>query len=168
MKTGPKPRAPEVRFWERVDRSGDCWIWTAYKNKQGYGQFQADGKMIGTHVFSWKLHNGPVPNGLFVCHTCDNPSCVNPNHLFLGTPAENAHDRDIKGRQVSGTLGKASKLRGEKNVAAKLTRVAVNEIRSKYRRYDRGGYSMHFFAAKYGVSISVIYKVLKNKTWVSY
>ena len=86
------------RFWAKVDKSGDCWLWTASKTKEGYGYFRFDGAMRKAHRMSWLLTNGEIPEGMLVCHTCDNPSCVNPKHLWLGTNRDNMDDMNAKGR----------------------------------------------------------------------
>ena len=90
-------RAIEDRFWSKVDKSGDCWIWTGATNKKGYGQFKIAGKQNASHRVSYILTKGEIGE-LFVCHTCDNPSCVNPSHLWLGTCKDNHQDRERKKR----------------------------------------------------------------------
>lgn len=94
------------RFWEKVtipDDPDGCWGWTGTTNRPGgYGQIcgvvNGRSKMMGAHRVSWSLHYGPIPDGYYVCHHCDTPTCTRPDHLFLGTPADNMHDRDRKGR----------------------------------------------------------------------
>lgn len=87
------------RFWEKVQKTETCWIWTAYKNRQGYGKIGTSAsKSINAHRVSWVIHNGPITDSQFVCHACDNPSCVRPEHLFLGTRQENINDMMLKKR----------------------------------------------------------------------
>lgn len=89
------------RFWCKVDKSGDCWLWTARRDKNGYGRFRPDGANtgdVGAHRVAFALAGQTVKDGDLVCHTCDNPPCVRPSHLFIGTPMVNAIDRDAKGR----------------------------------------------------------------------
>ncbi len=88
-------------FWSKVDlSSGECWIWTGTRGPQGYGRIRVGGRRsTGAHRFAWEIVRGPVPDGLFVCHRCDNPPCVRPDHLFLGTASDNAWDCARKGRR---------------------------------------------------------------------
>lgn len=88
----------EDSFWARVDKSGDCWEWTGAKKPAGYGAFNANGVSHNAHRYSYALASGPIAPGMFVMHSCDNPSCVNPAHLSLGTPKENTRDMISKKR----------------------------------------------------------------------
>ena len=102
---GGRRGTPEERFWRHVERGDDCWRWTAHRirvrGKLWYGMFNALPRTpMGAHRFSWELHNGPIPNGLFVLHSCDNPECTNPKHLFLGTQADNVRDMTLKRRHT--------------------------------------------------------------------
>ena len=95
----------ETRFWSKVNKTDGCWLWTGYRFHAGYGGFhesQPKRTVRLAHRVAWELTNGLIPDGLHVCHTCDNRSCVRPDHLFLGTNADNVADKVAKGRQAKG------------------------------------------------------------------
>ncbi len=140
------------RFWAKVDKSGDCWEWTGGRQGKGYGSFWLKNSMRPAHRISWELHNGSIPDGLYVLHKCDNRICINPKHLFLGTNQENMTDRNLKGRQA----------RGEKIGIAKLTWESVEEIRNLHS----DGISQYELAERFGVDTSRICRIIHNKIWV--
>lgn len=160
----------EERFWEKVDKNGPvhpalktaCWLWAAYTDTFGYGMVRGVGKSpIQSHRASWHIHNGEIRGGLWVLHKCDNPPCVNPHHLFLGTPKDNSQDMVTKGRHV--TIADCScMLRGENNPASKLTAEVVKEAR---RLHAAGGVSGRELARRYGVSQATMGHALARKTW---
>lgn len=91
-----------IRFWSKVDKTDGCWLWKGSLDKDGYGKFSVEQQTLRAHRIAWIISFGDIAPGLCVCHTCDQPTCVNPAHLWLGTPTENAADRDRKGRQAKG------------------------------------------------------------------
>ena len=146
----------EVRFWDKVDIRGadECWGWMSRSVSDGYGLFKVDGKLVGAHRVSYELMHGAIPEGLCICHTCDNRLCCNSAHLFLGTVADNNSDRKAKGRNAN--------RHGESNTNAKLTEAQVREIRE---RYAAGGILQRELAQEYGVSRKAISLVVTNKRW---
>lgn len=90
-------RDPVRRFWTYVKKTPNCWIWIG-ANRSGYGRLRVNGKKITVTHLSYELHKGKIPNGKFICHSCDNPSCVNPEHLWIGNHLDNARDMRFKGR----------------------------------------------------------------------
>jgi hypothetical protein len=153
--------ALKARFWANVLLRGpsECWMWTAarFAGGLGYGQFRAGKRKVRAHRAAYELTHGPIPDGICVCHACDNPACVNPSHLFLGTSAENTADRTRKGR--SARIGRS--LPRESNPAAKLTMAKVREIREAYQR----GIRRSVLSERYGVSKSQIRHIVTGRSW---
>jgi hypothetical protein len=144
------------RFMRRVDMRGkyECWPWTGSRRVAGwYGQWKAgDGSPEQTHRAAWRLFVGPIPEGGRILHRCDNPICVNPDHLFLGSQADNVKDMWVKNR------ANPRQTHGEKHWSAKLTAEKVQEIRgSNDRDAD--------LAVKYGVARSTICDIRKRRIW---
>lgn len=142
------------RFWERVTRNGpdDCWEWQGYRNRSGHGRINAEGYRTTAHRIAYILTYGDIPDGLVVCHRCDNPPCCNPSHLFLGTLASNNADRVAKGRGAQGS----------KQACAKLTEELVREIRATY---ECGNVTLVELAIRYGVTANTIGTIVRRKTW---
>ena len=153
-------RTVHDRFWAKVNITGTngCWEWTAYRTGCGYGQLGAGGRKEGVlyaHRLSYEIHVGAIPDGMFVCHRCDNPPCVNPAHLFLGTPEDNSHDARDKGRLVTPVLF------GENAAPAVLTEVQAREILAR----RQGGEILRTIASDYGVTITTVSYLARGKTW---
>lgn len=150
------------RFWPRVNKSGNngCWEWMGCRTGAGYGQIGAQGtrEILYTHRVSWELHNGPIPKGLFVLHRCDNPSCCNPAHLFAGTHLENMQDCHAKGRSVHFTHPNSFPI-GEKAALSKLSDADSFAMIALVK----SGVPRATAAKKYGVTVSLISKILTNK-----
>jgi hypothetical protein len=147
----------EERFWSKVDKKADdeCWNWKGSLN-EGYGQFKLNGKPNRAHRISFELHNKTIiPDDLIVRHKCDNPSCVNPHHLELGTQQDNVRDRVERGR--------SNTCYGEKCGAHKLTTEQVNEIKERLQMYEYGLYAK--LAQEYNVSAKTISLIHNKKTW---
>lgn len=145
-------------FWGRVDTAGDnCWEWQGPRAKRGlpYGLVSLDNRPHVAHRAAWILENGPIPDGKIVCHRCDNPPCVRPSHLFLGTPADNSADMVAKGRSAHN--------RGLSSPTAKLTADDVRQLRAEY---DAGGTSTHQLAARYGFTAMQVWRVVKRRSYL--
>lgn len=152
---------PVIRFWKRVSKEGpihpvygQCWIWTGGKFASGYGVIYAGKKTIKAHRMSWMIHNGSISDEQCVLHKCDNKLCVNPNHLFLGTAADNVLDMVNKDRHSKGI----------NHGHAKVTEEIVREIRARYRWRDptRNSYTL---AQEYGIGQYAVMCILNRKTW---
>jgi HNH endonuclease len=158
-----RPRIPLAdRFWANVQKTDGCWSWTGEKNRLGYGRFfievqvDAQGRRFNirnmAHRFAWQLTYGTITDELRVLHHCDNPSCVRPDHLFLGTHQDNSNDMIAKERQ----------LKGAQHGRAKLTEADVLTIRA---RYAAGGISHRALARQYGVGGTTIMHILHRENW---
>lgn len=162
---GKKIGTPEFRFWRRIIKSDGCWIWNGTKNLRGYGNFSLKrGVTVGAHRFSYQLNIGPIPENMSVCHRCDNPSCVRPDHLFLGSPKDNSRDMVAKGRGTRGTERKGTGPAGERNSHARLTHSIVSEIRE---RRHRDGLTHRQLSKIYNISKSQIGNILSGAQWSS-
>ena len=143
------------RFWAKVIKTDTCWLWSGSKLPGGYGQMARQRGIrphIRAHRLSWELANGDIPDGLFVCHHCDNPACVRPDHLFLGTNGDNMRDMVSKGRSTA----------RERNPQAKLTMPGARLIR---QRYSEGGITYKQLAVDFNVSRPAIAFVIRGETW---
>jgi HNH endonuclease len=168
-------------LWERVDKSGDCWEWQGTPDKDGYGVFTYRGTSYRAHRAAWLVSFGAIPRGLFVCHSCDNPACVCPEHLMLGAPRSNAIDPKRKGRSATGDRC-GSRIhrhkvregirkwiaehperhaRGERVHSAKLTAAGVISIRRLYR----GGMRQVDIAARFGIAQAHVSEIVLRKSW---
>lgn len=160
----PQRRIPTiVRYFSKVDQSapGGCWPWTGARDQDGYGIFwdgtyrpSGAGRYVRVTRWTYEQFVGPIEGNKNLCHRCDNPPCVNPGHLFLGTHAENHADREAKGR--------GRRKHGATHVGAKLTDEQVRAIRS---RYAAGGVTQRRLAAEFGVSNQLVSTIVRRKVW---
>ena len=173
---------PEARFWAKVQKTDGCWLWNGAHSPEGYGKLTIDRKQIRAHRYAYELTYGPIARGLLVCHRCDSPRCVRPDHLFLGTIEDNNKDMSRKGRYAQGAthgsrtkpdrvprgdrtgshLHPESRPRGEAHHAARLNAELVSEIR---RRYANNEASQNELARDYGVDQATIWSVIHRKSW---
>ncbi len=148
----------EERFWSKVDvRAPDeCWPWSSALNEHGYGVFGGRKLPVLAHRAMWQVFNGPIPAGMCVLHHCDNPRCVNPAHLWLGTNADNTADMMTKGRH------KPVSLPGERNPNVRITADDVACIRALYAA---GGISQDRLARQFGISQTQTSRVIRGESW---
>lgn len=177
--------ALRLRFWSKVNKDGPtmshmespCWVWTAGKNRRGYGAFWVEKRDLAAHRIAWSITYGPIRNdGVCVCHRCDNPSCCRPDHLFIGDHTTNMRDMIIKGRHGSKTkperLARGDRhnsrtkpellARGEAHGMAKFTAEIVTSIRSLYAA---GGVTQKHLASLFGVHQVLISLIIRRKRW---
>lgn len=153
---GRKTRDPRERFWEKVNKDGPtlrpelgpCWIWSASLRKDGYGQVHFRGQARAAHKVAWILERFELGRGECVCHACDNPACVRPDHLFVGTHEDNVRDKVAKGRHPTGSNCWQAKLSDED----------VGAIRAAVL----GGQSQKLVAAQFGINQGYVSKLVSN------
>lgn len=153
-------KTAQERFWAKVDKSGECWLWTGKLDKNGYGLVQIENRAYRAHRIAYQFVRGHIPDGIFGLHCCDNRACVNPWHIFLGSRGDNARDMVAKGRGQR--QFKKGELRGENHPNAKLTWSQVHEMRT---RYAAGGVTKRQLSVEYGVREWSIYQIIGNKHW---
>lgn len=147
----PITESVAAAFYARVQRTESCWTWTGKTDKSGYGVFYKDGGDFRAHRVAYAIGNGVGPGTMFVCHRCDNPRCVRPDHLFLGSNRENTADRHAKGRSA----------KGSSSGAAKLTESDVAAIRAALR----GGAKQVDMAIRFGITQANVSEIARGKTW---
>ena len=137
----------EERFWSKVKKGAECWEWTGAVNKRnkGYGRLDINGKQVRAHRLSYEIHYGPIPKGMEVCHICDNPPCVRPSHLFIGTHKDNMIDAGAKGSLSHHT-------------PIKLTETQVRAILKDTRILKE-------IAKDYSVTPSLVSKIKRGVVW---
>lgn len=138
------------RFWDKVQKAGldECWLWTGALLHDNYGAFRFEGRMQGAHRVAYMLEIGPIAEGMFICHTCDNERCVNPTHLFQGTQSDNVLDSVAKGRYAS---------------HRKLTSSQVLAIRAEHNPGENVGYRT--LATRYGVGSTTIQRIIQRELY---
>jgi len=150
-----KRRTPEERFWRLVEKTeSGCWNWIGSGKHDGRGQLKVNGVHKIASRYSWEIHYGPIPDGLNVLHNCDNPPCVRPDHLFLGTRAMNAGDMVSKSRSAY----------GERASRTKLTTEQVTEIKKLYQKGKWGSGAVRL-GRMFGVSAQSILQIIRGNNW---
>ena len=149
----------ESRFWKMVKKGelSQCWLWQGGKNPAGYGRFYIYGNVMHfAHRLSYELAFGDIQPGMVVMHKCDNPSCVNPNHLEIATQEENMLDKHFKGRQ---------RYPGFSNVGSSNPAAVIDESQAAKIREEYPSLSYAKLAGKYGISKSQVFRIVKGQSW---
>lgn len=152
----PNYKPLEERFWTKVRKGVSCWEWVGCKDQLGYGQIKSsmNRKNLRAHRLSYELSKGKIPKGMIVCHSCDNPSCVNPEHLWLGTDKDNMEDMVNKGRTPSHSK--------EKNGNSRLVATDIEKIRSMYKT---GEYKKNEIAKLFKISDVHAGRIISGQMW---
>lgn len=153
-----------ARFWRMVRRDESCWTWTSARNKSGHGRFAVwrhnHMTNLYAHRVSWQIHFGMIPDGLYICHRCDNPPCVRPDHLFMGTQTDNMHDAARKGRTAAPASANPLRYpRGARHWNARLSEDQVRSIRASQE-------SNRTLARRFGVSEGTVRRARSHEGWV--
>jgi len=138
-----------------IQKTDTCWLWTGTRHHTGYGRIEIQGKSMGAHRAIWILLNGPLRPDQHVCHRCDNPPCVNPDHLFIGTRSDNMRDCVAKGRK------NPAHPKGESHPRSRLTEASVRAMRVESMRGD----STSVLSERYGISASQVQRIIAGKRW---
>lgn len=162
--TLPEPSPQDIeRFWSKVQKTDGCWLWIGTHRHDKYGQFWIQRRAVVAHRLALFIETGVQPGNLETCHHCDNPPCVRPDHLFLGTALDNSRDCVQKGRQAKGPAGPdAIRKRGSENSQARLTDDLVRQIATDY---GAGEHTFTSLGKKYGVSNVTIGLIVTGKAW---
>lgn len=148
----------EARYWRAVVVNTEgCWGWTSWFDRDGYGRI----RNIRAPRLSWQIHHGPIPDGMCVLHRCDNPPCTRPDHLFLGTIADNNADKAAKGRSTRGRSLRGNHVRGEAHHAARITNEDVRAIRELYA----AGMLQREIGERFGVRPGYISNIITGRSW---
>ena len=154
----PPARDPVERFWEKVEKTHSCWLWTGSLNGAGYGQLSIRNRPARAHRFIYELLVGPIPTGLFVCHTCDVRHCVRPDHLFLGDARDNSQDMLQKKREAS-----RLHLRGESSVSRNIA--GRRERKDRVLELLSTGRPVKDIALEVGMTRRAVYNIAQGRSW---
>ena len=146
---------PAVKFDRNVQVGPECWEWVGSKDVKGYGVMKIAGVTYAAHRMAFERAHGPIPSGAYICHKCDNPPCVNPAHLYVGTHADNMRDKVSRGR--------CSSLPGESNPFAKLTAERVGQVRSLYAT---GRFTQRELARHFSIAQSHVGRIVRGEAWI--